>query len=55
MTELWDRLLVGAEQIWRVLPALAGALLILITGYFLARQIQRWADDTLKRLELRFA
>ena len=51
MTELWDRLLVGAEQIWRVLPALAGALLILITGYFLARQIQRWADDTLNRLD----
>ena len=51
MTELWDRLLVGAEQIGRVLPALAGALLILLTGYFLARQIQRWADDTLKRLD----
>lgn len=51
MTELWDRLIVGAEQIGRVLPALAGALLILLTGYFLARQIQRWADDTLKRLD----
>ena len=51
MRELWDRLLVGVEQIGAVLPALAGALLILLTGYFLARQVQRWADDTLKRLD----
>jgi hypothetical protein len=49
--ELWDRLLIGIEQIGTVLPALAGALLILLTGYFLARQVQRWADDTLKRLD----
>jgi hypothetical protein len=42
---------VGAEQIGTVIPALAGALLILLTGYFLARQVQRWADDTLKRLD----
>jgi len=49
--ELWDRLLVGMEQIGTVVPALAGALLILLTGYFLARQVQRWADDTLKRLD----
>jgi hypothetical protein len=51
VTELWDRLLVGAAQIGRVLPALAGALLILVAGYFLARQVQRWADDTLERLD----
>jgi hypothetical protein len=51
VTELWDRLLVGMEQIGSVLPALAGALIILLTGYFLARQVQRWADDTLKRLD----
>lgn len=51
MKELWDRLLVGMEQIGTVVPALAGALLILLTGYFLARQVQRWADDTLKRLD----
>ena len=25
--------------------------MILLTGYFLARQVQRWADDTLKRLD----
>lgn len=51
MNELWERILVGAEQIGNVLPALVGAAVILLTGYFLARQIQRWADDTLKRLD----
>ena len=47
MNELWDRLLIGAEQIGTVMPALAGAAVILLTGYFLARQVQRWAVDTL--------
>ncbi len=51
MTELWQRLLLGAEQIGSMLPALIGATLILVTGYLLARQIQRWTDDTLKRLD----
>ncbi len=51
MNELWDRLQTGAEQIGAVAPALLGAAVILLTGYFLARQIQRWADDTLKRLD----
>ena len=51
MNELWQRILVGVEQIGNVLPALLGAAVILLTGYFLARQIQRWADDTLKRLD----
>jgi hypothetical protein len=51
VNELWDRILVGAEQIGDVLPALVGAAVIMLTGYFLARQIQRWADETLKRLD----
>ncbi len=51
MNELWQRMLIGAEQIGNVLPALIGAAVILITGYFLARQIQRWADETLKRMD----
>lgn len=50
MNEFWDRLLVGASQIGSVLPALLGAVLILLTGYFLARQVQRWVDETLKRV-----
>ncbi len=51
MNELWNRLVIGAQQIGTVLPALLGAAVILLTGYFLARQIQRWADDTLKRVD----
>ncbi|HYF40743.1 MAG TPA: hypothetical protein VD930_13695 [Gemmatimonadales bacterium] len=51
MTELWQRILIGAEQIGSVIPALVGAAVILLTGYFLARQVQRWADETLKRLD----
>ena len=50
MTELWERMMIGAEQIGNVIPALVGAAVILLTGYFLARQVQRWADDLLKRL-----
>jgi uncharacterized oligopeptide transporter (OPT) family protein len=51
VNELWNRLVIGAQQIGTVLPALLGATVILLTGYFLARQIQRWADDTLKRVD----
>jgi small-conductance mechanosensitive channel len=51
VNELWERLRIGAGQIGTVVPALLGAAVILLTGYFLARQIQRWADDTLKRLD----
>jgi small-conductance mechanosensitive channel len=43
-------MVIGAEQIGNVIPALVGAAVILLTGYFLARQVQRWADDILKRL-----
>jgi vacuolar-type H+-ATPase subunit I/STV1 len=50
VSELWQRILFGAQQIGSVLPALVGAAVILLTGYFLARQVQRWADETLKRL-----
>ena len=51
MNELYERLLIGAEQIGSVVPALVGAAVIMLTGYFLARQVQRWADDTLKKVE----
>jgi hypothetical protein len=50
VTELWERMLVGAGQIGKAIPAVLGAAVILLTGYFLARQVQRWADDLLKRL-----
>ncbi|HEU4699694.1 MAG TPA: hypothetical protein VFS40_10965 [Gemmatimonadales bacterium] len=51
MDEFWNRLVIGAEQVGGVLPALIAAVLILLTGYFLARQIQKWVDDALKRLD----
>jgi uncharacterized oligopeptide transporter (OPT) family protein len=51
VNELWQRLLIGAEQIGTAVPALVGAGLILAAGYFLARQVQRWVDDTLKRID----
>jgi hypothetical protein len=51
VNELWQRLLIGAEQIGTAVPALVGAALILAAGYFLARQVQRWVDDTLKRID----
>jgi mechanosensitive ion channel-like protein len=50
VTELWERIVVGARQIGNVIPALLGAAVILLTGYFLARQVQRWTDDLLKRM-----
>lgn len=51
MNELVDRLRAGVEQLWTVLPALLAAALILLVGYFVARQIERWVDRTLKRLD----
>jgi hypothetical protein len=47
VNELWERLRLGAQQIGTVVPALVGAAVILLTGYFHARLIQLWADDTL--------
>jgi hypothetical protein len=46
-----ERLRVGGQQLVLVLPPLVGAALILLAGYFLARQVQRWVDDSLKRLD----
>jgi hypothetical protein len=51
VNELWERLRAGAEQIASVLPAFLGAALIMLVGYYLARQVQRWLDETLKRLD----
>ncbi|HEY8062848.1 MAG TPA: hypothetical protein VID74_08620 [Gemmatimonadales bacterium] len=51
MTELIDRLHAGLQQLGAVLPALLAAGLILLVGYFVARQIEKWTDRTLKRLD----
>lgn len=50
MSELWDRLQSGVVQLAEVLPALIGAMVILLAGYLLARQLQRWTDATLQKL-----
>jgi small-conductance mechanosensitive channel len=51
VNQLRERLQVGAQQLWDVLPALLIAAVILIAGYFVARQIEKWVDATLKRLD----
>lgn len=51
MNDLWQRLIDGAGSLGTVLPALIGAGIILLTGYFLARQIEKWTDHLLKRME----
>lgn len=51
MNEIIDRLQTGLQQLWAVLPALLAAALILLVGYFVARQIEKWTDRILKRLD----
>ncbi len=51
MTELWERLVSGAQELENVLPALIGAMVILLTGYLVARQLERATDRTLKRMD----
>lgn len=51
MNELWQRVFAGAESVGVVLPALIAAAAILLTGYFLARQVEKWTDQLLKRME----
>lgn len=51
MNEILDRVRSGADQLWHVLPALLAATVILLTGYFVARQVERWVDRLLKQLD----
>ena len=51
MNVLVDRLRFGAAEIWAILPALLGAAVIFVTGYFVARTIERWVDRTLLKLD----
>jgi len=53
VSDFWDRLTAGAFELGGVLPAVIGALVILLTGYLLAKQLERWVDRTLKRTEFR--
>jgi small-conductance mechanosensitive channel len=51
VNELLERLRYGAAQILEVAPAFLAAALILTAGYLVARQLQRWTDATLARLD----
>ncbi len=51
MNELWERLRAGAGEMGSFVPALAGAVVILLVGWFVARQVQRWMNQTLARLD----
>lgn len=53
MSELWERLLVGWDELMQVLPGLLAAAVIMLAGYFVARQLQRWAARTLQRLHFK--
>ncbi len=51
MNDLLQRVQSGADSLVTILPALFGAGIILLTGYFLARQMEKWTDHLLKRME----
>lgn len=53
MSDFWDRLTAGAFELGGILPAIIGAIVILLTGYLLAKQLERWVDSTLKRTEFK--
>jgi hypothetical protein len=53
MSELWERLLIGWEELTDILPSLLAAGLIMLAGYLVARQLQRWTDRTLERLHFK--
>jgi hypothetical protein len=53
MSELWDRLLIGWSELMDVLPGLIAAAIIMLAGYFVARQLRRWIDRTLGKLEFK--
>lgn len=51
MTDLWERLSYGMQQLSFYLPAIVGAGVLLLAGYFVARQIEKWVDRTLARMD----
>ncbi len=51
MNDILTRISDAARQLWAVLPALLGAALILLTGYFVARRLERWVDQWLSHMD----
>lgn len=50
MNELLDRLSLGTESMTSLIPALIAASAILMTGYLLARQVERWTFHVLRKM-----
>jgi hypothetical protein len=50
MSELWERIRIGWSELVEVVPGLLAAAVILLAGYLVARQLQRWTDRSLERL-----
>lgn len=53
MNDMLDRLRSGAEQLLFLLPPILAAVIILIAGYVMARQVAKWVDGTLRRLNFK--
>ncbi len=51
MNPIIERLRAGGSELWAVLPELLAASLILLCGYFVARQMEKWVDRMLKRMD----
>ena len=51
MNDLMDRLREGLQEVARLAPALIAALLVFLAGYLLAKQVERWVDGVLKRMD----
>lgn len=47
-----DRLQMSFEQLYRYIPALFGALVILFAGYLLARLLEKGTDKVMRRIRL---
>jgi hypothetical protein len=50
MTELWDRLSIGFASLKEFFPAAIVALVILLAGYLFARQLERFIDGVLQKI-----
>ncbi|MEK6597898.1 MAG: hypothetical protein AABY91_06155, partial [Gemmatimonadota bacterium] len=50
MNELFERLTAGTDQMTSLIPALIAAGLILLTGYLLARQVEKWTFHVLRKM-----
>ncbi|HTS87565.1 MAG TPA: hypothetical protein VMG41_03665 [Gemmatimonadales bacterium] len=53
MRDLWDRLVAGWGELIEVLPGLLAAAVIMLAGYFVARQLNLWTDQTLERIKFK--